>query len=99
MDYDTEQRRYRFELLDPFEDIRMSPSEREQARATMEFADWIADLLILAVDRIQAMIASLVGAGGDANLQREAFFSRATDTADLERRIRRWERQTQGLFG
>jgi hypothetical protein len=99
MDYDTEQRRYRFELLDPFEDIRMSPSDREQARATMEFTDWIADLLVLAADRIQAMVASLAGAGGDANPQREAFFSMATDTADLERRIRRWERQTQSLFG
>jgi hypothetical protein len=99
MDYDTEQRRHRFELLDPFEDILMSPSDREQARATMEFADWIADLLVLAADRIQAIVASLAGAGVDANLQREAFFSRATDTADLERRIRRWERQTQRLFG
>jgi hypothetical protein len=30
--------------------------------------------------------------------QREAYFSQATDAADLERRIRRWERYPQGLF-
>jgi hypothetical protein len=99
MDYDTEQRRYRFELLDPLDDIRMSPSDREQARATMEFAEWTADLLVFAANRIQAIGASLAGAGINANFQREAFFSKATDTADLERRIRRWERQTQSLFG
>jgi Protein of unknown function (DUF3563) len=35
----------------------------------------------------------------DVNFQREAYFSAATDVADLERRIRKWERNAQGLFG
>jgi hypothetical protein len=98
MDYDTEQRRHRFELLDPLEDIRMSTSDREQARAAMQFADWIVDLLILVAGKFNALAAAVARAGADVNSQREAYFSRATDTADLERRIRRWERQTQGLL-
>jgi hypothetical protein len=34
----------------------------------------------------------------DHDRQREAYFSLATDAADLERRIRRSERYPQGLF-
>lgn len=35
----------------------------------------------------------------DANFEREAYLSQATDVADLERRIRNWQRQSRPSFG
>lgn len=34
----------------------------------------------------------------DTDFEREAYLSKASDIADLERRLRDWERHPQGLF-
>lgn len=60
MEYEREQQRYRFELLDPLEDIRISAAERETLREVMEKADWIAGLLVSAAQTIQAKWEALV---------------------------------------
>jgi hypothetical protein len=59
MDYEAQQRRDRFELVDPLEGIHMSARDREYARAAMQDADWIADLLVHTAAEIQALAAGI----------------------------------------
>ena len=63
MDIDPQQDRYRFELLDPLEDIYLCAEERDAARVALQISDWTAGLMVHATRSLQTIFAVQVPAG------------------------------------
>jgi len=95
------------ETLARLESIRLSPYQLAEARAQLSRAEAIADVVYAAwsalstlTRRVAAAIARSSGALADAYAesalkasmrQRDRYLAQATDTADLERRLRSWQ--------
>ncbi len=104
----------RFELLRPLAGINLSPAQSRRARNAMRDAELVTDLLVRVIDDAHAVVAAIAGGWrrlsavtshslrqlrNGADLEREAFLSRAVDIVDLERRIQVFEQRTQSLAG
>jgi hypothetical protein len=102
-----------FERMDAWDQVSMREADRERARNAMRNADWAVDLVVRAVDDLGTLAAALRRAAAmlrgsldrmarlarlsGAEVEREAFLAQAVDAADLERRIRDYERRSQPM--